>query len=111
MAEEKITNDEILSGEQLEEVAGGYAWETEDDIMRLKALKVLPSSVSTDAIRSEGILKSTMRSRYNIEIDTKFAGANGYQYRIDGKYYSRETAWRFICDREGYNYDNVFGRR
>lgn len=107
MAEEKILKDEQLSEDQLDQVAGGYASETEDDIMRFKALGILPSYTKVDALASEQILKKKF-AEYNIQADTKFTSANGYRYNIDGKFYDRRTVWNYICDREGIH--NPFDR-
>ncbi|MBO4400604.1 MAG: hypothetical protein J5809_02025 [Selenomonadaceae bacterium] len=103
MAEE-IKNNEILKDEQLEQVAGGYAIEIENDINRLKFLGVLPPNTSSDALVSEQLLKDTLYRRYKIDVETSFANRNEYRYCIDGRYYDRKTVWRFICDREGRSY-------
>lgn len=107
MAEEKILKDEHLSEDQLDQVAGGYESETQDDIMRFKALGLLPSYTKVDAIASEQILKDKF-AKYNIKVDTKFTSANDYRYTIDGKYYDRRTVWNYICDREGIS--NIFDK-
>ena len=104
MAEEKILKDEVLKDEQLEQVAGGYGIETENDIDRLKILGVLPPGTSNDAIRSEQLLKNVLRDRYKIDVDTKFSDYNNYRYMIDGRSYDRKTVWRFICDKENRPY-------
>ena len=104
MTEEKILKDEQLSEDQLDQVAGGYAIEIENDINRLKFLGVLPPSTSSDALASEQLLKNVLFDRYRIEVDTKFSDYNKYRYVIDGKCYDRKTVWRYICDREGKPY-------
>ena len=51
MAEEKILKDEILSDEQLDQVAGGSDWEIHDDANRLRGLHRLGyGPVSSDEV-------------------------------------------------------------
>lgn len=95
MTDNKITNDEILSEEQLEEVAGGSLAEIKNDICRFKMLGVLPNS--TDEV-DEGALRWAF-GKFNINADTKYASLNKYTYRIDGKEYDRNTVWNYICDK------------
>ena len=106
MAEE-IKKDGALNEEQLDQVAGGYADETTDDIMRFKALRILPDYIDSKDVtgRNEQLLKDTFR-RYGVEADTKLASNN--TYRINGRTaYAREV-WDHICRIEGIN--NPFDR-
>ncbi len=95
MTDEKITNDEILNEEQLDEVAGGTLAEIKNDIYRFKLLGVL--SNYTDEV-DEYALKNAF-ARFGISASTKFASGNNYVYTMDGREYDRNTVWNFICDK------------
>ena len=99
MADEKITNtDEILSEDQLEQVAGGKGWEIEDDLQRFKDIGVLPYWTSTDATENANLAKETF-ARYGVQVKYSFADKNAYF--INGRPAQVGEVWDRICAIEG----------
>ena len=102
MTDEKILKDEILKDEQLDNVAGGSAWETDNDLQRFQKLGVISYNTKTpaqdlyEAFKSlgMGVNKNDVRNNeyFNLNIDKKFR--------------TREDAWDYICERLNKPYFN-----
>ncbi len=97
MTDEKITNEEILSEEQLDEVAGGTGAETENDVYRFKLLGVLPNS--TGAKDADALKNAFAKFGITLKNHRGYISNNEYTYWGDGKKYDRNTVWNFICDK------------
>ena len=98
MAEEKITNtDEILSEEQLEQVAGGDKLEVADDIYRFKYIGMLPKWTSENPDESVGLLRETFK-RYGVTAELNKDEHN--RYWIDGVPAKPGEVWDHICAME-----------
>jgi len=97
MTDEKILKDEILKEEQLDNVAGGSNFETDNDIKRFQKLGFISKNTTTplqdlyDAFQRFGIVanKNDIRANeyFNINNDRKFK--------------TREDAWDYIYEKLG----------
>lgn len=97
MTEEKISENEKLEEEQLDNVAGGSAWETDSDLQRFQKLGIISKNTNTpaqdlyDAFNSfgMGVNKNDIR------------GNEYFNLNIDKKFRTREDAWDYIYERLG----------
>lgn len=106
MTDNKIAENEVLNNEQLENVAGGYGSEIENDIERLIAVSELPEGTSTNALINGGLAKHILWDRFRIDVNTSFADSNQYSY--EGRPISRREAWGIICAKKGMRAEKVF---
>lgn len=97
MAEE-IKKDEILSEEQLEQVAGGSQAQIEEDIRRFKNLGAIPGNANS---HDTGLLKRAF-ALYGIDVETHgghWGKSNKYIVRAGefaGKDVGQDGAWKII---------------
>ena len=97
MAEEKILDSEKIEDEQLENVAGGSAFETDSDLQRFQRLGIIskdtrtPSQDLYEAFKSFGIGVN----KYDVR------GNEYFNVNIDRKFKTREDAWDYIYERLG----------
>ena len=94
MAEEKLLNEEIISDEKLDAVAGGSVDEIQDDANRLRQLGYLGS---------EGVTKQQIRNAFGklgLYIGVTFDDNKRNTYYAPGKYglqeVSRDVFWDYI---------------
>jgi len=97
MAEEKITNEEKLSDEELNEVAGGTGYEIRDDKKRFQRLGIRITSGAHD----EAQLKDAF-ARFGVSVETYHGDWTYNEYRIGGRRVSRGTAWQYIYSQVSY---------
>ena len=98
MAEEKILKDEILSDEQLDQVAGGSDWEIHDDANRLRGLHRLGyGPVSSDEV-NDAMWRLGQDLGLKIGCDLKEGGRSNTYY-LDNKKVSRDKLWDKIYNR------------
>lgn len=97
MSEEKIVNeeikaDEVISDEELEGVAGGYAWEIRDDADRLRNLGYLPKNrdVSRNEV-NDAMFKLGQDLGFELGTDLKDPRKNSYY--INRENTSRDKVW------------------
>ncbi len=97
MSEEKIVNeeikaDEVISDEELEGVAGGYAWEIRDDANRLRNLGYLPKNrdVSRNEV-NDAMFKLGQDLGFELGTDLKDPRKNSYY--INRENTSRDKVW------------------
>ena len=95
MAEEKILKDEILSDEQLDNVAGGSDWEIRDDANRLRGLHRLGYNYVTSDQVNDAMWRLGQDIGLNIGCDMK-EGDRSNSYYLDNKKISRERLWEKI---------------
>lgn len=98
MAEEKILKSEELTDEELDDVAGGKAWELQEDADNLRRYGLLGSGpVGKDqieaAINRAGVLNGIS---LGCELHN---GDKSNKYYIDHKKYSHDDFWREIKKR------------
>lgn len=97
MSEEKIVNeeikaDEVISDEELEGVAGGYAWEIRDDADRLRNLGYLPKNrdVSRNEV-NDAMFKLGQDLGFELGTDLKDTRKNSYYINREGT--PRDKVW------------------
>lgn len=96
MKDEKILKEEIISEEQLEEVAGGYGQEIKDDKLRFAKLRYL-----RDENASDGELINVFNQfGYNVEIHHGYFTEN--KYWLNGRQMNRNEVWNEIYHRLGF---------
>ena len=100
MADEKILKDEILSDEQLDEVAGGTYLESSSDALKFQKLGVDLGIKDVAGIAIMGHdefvkLRDTFQ-QYGVTIKDHGGLINANEYFIDGKAVSRDDAWKHI---------------
>ena len=109
---EKILNDEILSDEELEQVAGGADWEIQDDANRMRALgrrygiQLLPNrKVSTREVnaafnRMGDLIGEYFHCKFRLgcELNT---GKKGNSYHLNHDSMKRDEIWAAIYDKLG----------
>ena len=106
MAEEKILKDELLSDEQLENVAGGTLDETAADTRVLKKLGLrIDGRSAEDLIEfskfSEAAIEvSQIFKRFGIRVD-QYWGPKTNKYYRDGQEISRELAFKIVAKNLG----------
>ena len=106
MAEEKILKDELLSDEQLENVAGGTLDETAADTRVLKKLGLrIDGRSAEDLIEfskfSEAAIEvSQIFKRFGIRVD-QYWGPKTNKYYRDGQEISRELAFKIVSKQLG----------
>lgn len=91
MSEEKIINDNVMSNDELEEVAGGYGSEIKDDKARFAQLGINITSSKND----ERQLKQAF-ARFGIKMETYHGSITPNAYSRNGHSISREQAWNYI---------------
>lgn len=91
MAEEKIFKDEIIDDAELEDVAGGYGWEINDDKERFAQLGIYITSSKND----ERQLKKAFAS-FGIKVETYHGNITENEYSRNGHKITREQAWNYI---------------
>ena len=95
MAEEKILDSEKLEEDQLENVAGGAAWETDDDLHRFQKLGIISKNTDTPAKDLYDAFK-----RLGMGVNKNDIRGNEYfNLNIDRKFKTRADAWDYICER------------
>ena len=109
MAEEKILKDEILSDEELENVAGGTAAELAKDIKFLNALGIKTKNYSMDEIKSNAFgigieITNLIGGDLTIYADIEYEN----DYRIvscfmgeDDTYLTRAEFYKKVCEQVG----------
>ena len=103
MAEEKIVNEEIkdeeiLSDEELEDVAGGNKDELREDADRLRALGYLPKN---RAASKEDINNAIwdLGQKIGHDIGSNFSDRGTNRHYIDGHKVNHKELWKFIYRR------------
>jgi hypothetical protein len=93
MAEEKKITDEILSDEELEQVAGGDIYQMEDDSKNFKKLGVLSQFVNDH----DKIALKAAFAAYGITTEQHggYLGEDN-KYFLGNQKISRETAWQIV---------------
>ena len=100
MAEEKILKDEILTEEQLDNVAGGTYIESADDAKKFKELGVkiydndiagVPVLTHDEFVKLRGAFE-----KYGVTVKDKGGLVNANEYYMGGKKVSRDDAWKHI---------------
>jgi len=101
MAEEKITNEEILSEEELEGVAGGYGWEIREDKERFKRLGIRINSSARDEAQLKGAF-----DRFGIKVETYHGDwtKNEYYDKLNHRTINRDEAWQLVYDRKNHGW-------
>ena len=96
MAEEKIREDEMLEGEQLEKVAGGTTYQIEDDIKTLKYMGIVPASSN---LHDTGLLERAF-SLYGIDVETHGGGKDNKYIVREGQFAGQDVgqdgAWKIV---------------
>ena len=97
---EEIKADEVISDEELEGVAGGYAWEIRDDADRLRNLGYLPQNrnVSRNEV-NDAMFKLGQDLGFELGTDLKDNSKN--RYYINREKTSRDKVWEKIYSRLG----------
>lgn len=114
MAEEKIINEEIMSEDELDEVAGGSTREIQDDANRLRALEkrynvsLLPRSGNAsaadvnDAMNKVGrIISDSFHCDFQIGCDLKM-GNDSNRYYLNHKKMNHSKIWEAIYNKINY---------
>ena len=108
MADEKIMNEEVMSDEELSEVAGGADWEIQDDANKLRALQVryginlLPTGrkVSTREVNDAFVELGNLISKYghcDFHLGCNFkGGTDSNRYYINNHKKNHEELWDAI---------------
>ena len=106
MAEEKILKDELLSDEQLENVAGGTLDETAADTRVLKKLGLRIDGRSAEDLidfskfsEAAGEVSQIFK-RFGIRVD-QYWGPKTNKYYRDGQEISRELAFKIVAKNLG----------
>jgi len=97
MSDEKITNEEVLNDEELNEVAGGTGDEIRDDKQRFKRLGIRITSGAHD----EAQLKDAF-ARFGVQVETYHGYFRDNDYKINGRSVSRDKAWNYIYNQVRY---------
>ena len=92
MAEE-IRNEEIMSEDELEGVAGGYGWEIKDDKKRFYHMGLLDSKDASD--------KELVRvfKAFGVKVETYHGDWTANEYKINGHRANRSEVWNYIYSR------------
>ena len=105
MSEEKIVNEEIkaeeiISDEELEGVAGGYAWEIRNDADRLRNLGYLPKNrdVSQNEVNDAFV---QLGKDVGLHLGCALDDDNKNKYYIKHDKTPRNEVWRKIYSRLG----------
>ena len=110
MSDEKILKDEIMSDNELDEVAGGSAWEIQDDANRMRALgrrygiQLLPDrTVSTSEVnaafnRMGDLISQHFGIKFRLGCELH-KGREGNSYHLNHKKMSRDRIWEKIYDK------------
>ena len=112
MADEKIMNEEVMSYEELSEVAGGADWEIQDDANRMRALgrrygiQLLPNrKVSTREVnaafnRMGDLIGEYFHCKFRLGCDLQL-GDEGNSYHLNHKKMERDKIWAKIYKKLG----------
>lgn len=93
MAEEKILKEEIMSDAELDEVAGGKAWELQED---------------ADNLRRYGLLGPGPADKYQIEAAINRAGImNGIS--LGCELHNGDKSNKYYIDNRKYSHDGFWG--
>ncbi len=101
MTDEKITSNEILSDEQLDNVAGGSERQMETDVANFKKLGVLPAST----YKHDGGAIQRAFALFGIEAKLHgghFGKSNEYFY--NGVKLNQEQAWSVVINKHAGGY-------
>ncbi len=93
MAEEKKITDEILSDEELEQVAGGDIYQMEDDSKNFKRLGVLSQFVNDHD--KNALVAAFAAYGITTEQHGGYLGKDN-KYFLGNQKISRETAWQIV---------------
>lgn len=105
MAEEKILKEEIMSEEELDEVAGGRAWELQEDADNLRRYGLLgPGPVGKEQIEA-AINRAGIMNGISLGCELH-NGDKSNSYHINHKKYSHDGFWKEIFRR--YPPPNVY---
>ena len=95
MAEEKILKDELLSEEELDNVAGGKAWELQEDADYLRRYGLLGSG-PVDKVQIEAAInRAGILNGISLGCDLH-NGDKSNSYYINNEKYSHDGFWREI---------------
>ena len=95
MAEEKILKEEIMSEEELDNVAGGKAWELQEDADYLRRYGLLGSG-PVDKVQIEAAInRAGILNGISLGCDLH-NGDKSNSYYINNKKYSHDGFWREI---------------
>ena len=98
--EEVVNNEEVMNDEELEGVAGGYAWEIQDDANRLRALGRLPNRSVSKAEVNDAMVQLGRDIGLPLGTDLKDNSKN--RYYIDNEKTDRDKVWSKIYSRLGH---------
>ena len=96
MADEKILKDEILSEEDLDEVAGGTTDEINSDARRLQRIGMLGPAPTKDQV---GDALYYLGQRIGLEIGCDLHDGSSNTYYINNKKVSRDKLWNKIREK------------
>ena len=101
MSEEKIISEEVLSEDELNEVAGGYGKEIQNDKERFEKLGIRITSDAHDEAQLKGVF-----DRFGIKVETYHGGLtpNYYYDKLNHKTVKREEAWDLVYDRKRHGW-------
>ena len=101
MADEKIINEEVLSEDELDEVAGGYGKEIKDDKKRFEKLGIKITSDAHDEAQLKGVF-----DRFGIKVETYHGSLtpNSYYDKLNDKTVNRDEAWKLVYDRKKHGW-------
>lgn len=98
MAEEKILKDEIMNDEELDNVAGGKAWELQEDADNLRRYRLLGSGPVTKDQIEAAINRAGVLNGISLGCEL-YNGDKNNKYYIDHKKYSHDEFWKEIHKR------------
>ena len=95
MAEEKILDNEKLTEEELDAVAGGADWEIQEDASRLRGMGRLPHRLVTTEEVNNAMWQLGQDLGINLGCDLK-EGKERNRYYINHKKKTHEEVWDYI---------------